>query len=404
MEVVLGMYRLGDPGGTEHYTLIVAEQLQRLGHAVTIFTEETGAMADLARSRGLQLATREDELPSEVDIVFAQESITAYRLAAAFPTAPLVYSVHAADFDISVPPQLPDLVSAYVTTNDRVERRARAFAVKAEVVRLRQPVDIARFIPRGSLREPPQRAVALGSYLSGDRARMIDDACTRAGIEVVHVGNQHGNQVLEADAILNDADIVVGKARVIIEAMACGRAAYVYDVFGSDGWVTPESYVHLEADGFSGQRGSPPVTLDRFRRDLELYRPHMGAANRELAMTNHNAHGHAIELVELFERLEPRRPTRETPLRELGRLVRMQWQTEARARALAAEAGGLRENHDRLRRRVKELEPVAARVPELERSLQEIHAAYGDLRSQRRVRMGIALARPLDFLRRLRRR
>jgi hypothetical protein len=130
----------------------------------------------------------------------------------------------------------------------------------------------------------------------------------------------------------------------------------------------------------------------------------MGAASRELAITNHNAHGHAIELVELFERLEPRRPTRETPLRELGRLVRMQWQTEARARALAAEAGGLRENHDRLRRRVKELEPVAARVPELERSLQEIHAAYGDLRSQRRVRMGIALARPLDFLRRLRRR
>jgi hypothetical protein len=110
MEVVLGMYRLGDPGGTEHYTLIVAEQLQRLGHAVAIFTEETGAMGDLARSRGLQLATREEELPSEVDIVFAQESITAYRLAAAFPTAPLVYSVHAADFDISVPPQLPDLV------------------------------------------------------------------------------------------------------------------------------------------------------------------------------------------------------------------------------------------------------------------------------------------------------
>jgi hypothetical protein len=404
MEIVLGMYRLRDPGGSEHYTLLVAEQLQRLGHAVTIFTEETGSMAELARSRGLRLAVLEDELPSEVDVVYAQESISAYRLAAVFPTAPIVYSIHAADYDLSVPPQLPSLVSAYVMTHDRVERRARALALKAEVVRLRQPVDIARFTPRGNLRDPPRRVVALGSYLSGDRARVIDDACASAGIEVVHVGHQYGNQVLEADGVLNDADIVVGKARVILEAMACGRAAYVYDVFGSDGWVTPDSYLHLEADGFSGQRGSPPVTLDRFRRDLELYRPDMGAANRELAMTNHNAHRHAIELVELFEGLAPRRPARETPLRELGRLVRVQWQTEERAQALAAETRSVRGDHERLRRRVEELESVAAQVPELQRSLDEIQAAFRDLRSQRRVRLGIALARPLDLLRRLVRR
>jgi hypothetical protein len=404
MEIVLGMYRLRDPGGSEHYTLIVAEQLERLGHSATILTDETGPMADLARSRGLQLATREDELPIDVDVVFPQESISAYRLAAAFPTAPLVYSIHAADYDLSVPPQLPGLVSAYVTTHDRVARRARALAVKAELVRLRQPVDIARFTPRGSLREPPRRALALGNYLSGDRARVIDDACARSGVEVVHVGAQHGNQVLETDRILNDADIVVGKARVVLEAMACGRAAYVYDVFGSDGWVTRESYARLEADGFSGQRGSLPVTLDRFITDLGLYRPDMGAANRELAMTNHNAHRHAAELVELFERLAPRRPAGQTPLRELGRLVRVQWQTEERAQSLAAEARSVRDDHERLRRRVEELEPIAARVPELEQSLAEIHGEFRELLSQRRVRLGLALARPLDFLRRLLRR
>lgn len=411
MEVVVGMYRLRDPGGSEHYALIVAEQLQRLGHDVTIFTEETGAMAALARSRGLQLATREEELPVDADVLYAQESVSAYRLAAAYPRAPLVCGIHAADYDLSVPPQLPDLVSAYVTTQDRVARRARALAVQAQLVRLRQPVDIARFTPRASLCEPPRRVLALGNYLSGDRARVIDDACARAGIDVVHVGAQHGNQVLEADAVLNYADIVVGKARVVLEAMACGRAAYVYDVFGSDGWVTRESYPRLEADGFSGQRGTPPVTLDRFVSDLDLYRPEMGAANRELAMTNHNAHRHAAELVELFERLAPRRPSSQTPLRELGRLVRVQWQTEERAQSFATEARSVRDDHERLRRRVEELEPIAASVPELERSLAEIQRAHGEIHAefrallaQRRVRLGIALARPLDFVRRLLRR
>ena len=404
MEIVVGMYRLRDPGGSEHYTLTAAEQLQRLGHAVTIFTEETGAMAELASSRGLQLTTSEDELPGAVDVVYAQESITAYRLAARYPQARLVYNIHAVDYDLSVPPQVPELVSACVAMHDRVMRRAQALAVKTELIRLRQPVDVARFTPRGSLREPPRRVLVLGSYLSGDRARVIDDACAQAGIEVVHVGVQHGDQVLETGHVVNDADIVIGKARVIVEAMACGRAAYVYDTFGSDGWVTPDSYAQLEADNFSGQTGSPPVDVARFRSDLELYRPDMGAANRELAVVNHSANRHAVELVELFERLEPKSAAPAgAPLLELGRLARVQWQIEERAMALASEARAVRDDNERLRRHIDGLEPVAARVPELEEWARELHGTLGDLLSQRRVRFGLALGRPLDVVRRSRR-
>jgi len=301
--------------------------------------------------------------------------------------------VHAHDYDLSVPPQLPGLISAIVVTHDRVARRARAFAADAELVRLRQPVDVARFEPRGSLSRPPRRLLALGNYLNGDRARVIDDACAGLGIDVVHVGAQYEGPVLEADGVLNDADIVVGKARVIVEAMACGRAAYVFDTFGSDGWVTPESYARLEADNFSGQTGSPPVDVARLRSDLERYRPDMGAANRELAVVHHSANKHAVELVELFERLAPRNGWQTAPLRELGRLVRVQWGIEERALAAAAEARRLREENERLA-------SIAAAVPGLERSAREAHEAFRDLLAQRRVRFGLALARPLDFLRR----
>lgn len=400
MEIVLGMYRLRDPGGTEQYTLVTAECLQKLGHEVTVFTEEGGPMAELARRRGLRLAEREGDLPAAADVVYAQESITAYRLAGQYHETPLVVAAHAHDYDISVPPQLPGLVSAVVVTHDRVARRARAFAADAELVRLRQPVDVARFEPRGSLRQPPRRLLALGNYLNGDRARVIDDACAGLGIDVVRVGAQYETPVLEADGVLNDVDIVVGKARVIVEAMACGRAAYVFDTFGSDGWVTPESYARLEADNFSGQTGSPPVDVERLRSDLELYRPEMGAANRELAVVHHSANKHAVELVELFERLAPRngRQTAQmtAPLKELGRLVRVQWGIEERALAAAAEARRLREENERLA-------SIAAAVPALERSAREAREALRDLLAQRRVRFGLALARPLDVLRRLRR-
>jgi hypothetical protein len=60
-----------DPGGTEDYALIAAEQLQRLGHGVTIFVEERGAMAELARSQVLGLTNSEDELSDEeVDVLY----------------------------------------------------------------------------------------------------------------------------------------------------------------------------------------------------------------------------------------------------------------------------------------------------------------------------------------------
>ena len=87
----------------------------------------------------------------------------------------------------------------------------------------------------------------------------------------------------------------------------------------------------------------------------------------------------------------------------MGRLARVQWQIEERAMSLASEARAVRDENERLRRRVDELEPVAARVPELERSARELHETLGDLLSQRRVRFGLALGRPLDLVRRLRR-
>ena len=228
---------------------------------------------------------------------------------------------------------------------------------------------------------------------------------------------------------------MVGKARVIVEAMACGRAAYVYDVFGSDGWVTNDTYARLEADNFSGQTGTPPVDVARLRSDLELYRSDMGAANRELAVVHHGAGKHAAQLVELFERVAPRPRPRTTPLREMARLVRVQWEAEERAIGLGLEAGSLwdelernrleaaklseelerqrleaaalRDELARHRRRLSELEPTAAvlerRGRELEAARAQAEQELGDVLGQRRVRLGIALARPLDVLRRRRR-
>ena len=50
-------------------------------------------------------------------------------------------------------------------------------------------------------------------------------------MECVSIG-VHGTTAPDPAAEIAAADIVVGKARAILDAMACGRAAYVLDVAG----------------------------------------------------------------------------------------------------------------------------------------------------------------------------
>ena len=99
----------------------------------------------------------------------------------------------------------------------------------------------------------------------------------------------------------------------------------------------PERYPLLEADNFGGRAEPLPVDRERLARDLAEYRPELGSVNRDLAYVNHNASDHATKLSGLFKRLTPRPTPAETPLRELSRLVRLQWQSQARETMLAGE-------------------------------------------------------------------
>jgi len=412
VRILLATHQLSWIGGADTYTVTVAEHLQRLGHDVTVFAAELGEMADVARESGLVVTADESALPAGTDVIYAQDAYVSLLLAERFPNTPQAMAIHADEYDLWLPPQLPGVTAAVVALHDRVAKRARAAAVVPEVVRLTQPVDTERFSPRGPLRDPPRSALLLGNYLAGDQLEVVAQACDDAGIAWEQVGYKSGGPTREPERLMGDADIVIGKARVIVEAMASGRAAYVYDHNGGDGWVTPERYALLEADNFGGQAEPVAVDLARLRSDLRRYRPDMGAANRQLAVANHSANKHAQDLALLFRRLSPRAQPVDGPLRELARLVRVQTDIDRRAHALAVEARQAREREDGVRvelaaaqARLAELdaqsEALQARVAELDRAARGALGRERALLSQRRVRLGLALAGPLDRARRL---
>lgn len=334
MRLVLANNHLGI-GGSESYLFTVAEQLERLGHEVSLYAAELGAGAEIARERGLTTIA-EDELSGEHDAALVQDASVSLQIAERCPDLPQLFVAHSAMFDLQAPPQLPGVVGAIVVLNDRVGRRMRSYATGVDVMRLRQPIDTARFFPRSPLPEVPRRALLLSNNPNADRIAILESACEAAGIELERLGGA-GRFTHDPGPQLAAAEIVIGYGRSILEAMACGRAAYVYDWKGGDGWVTTESYPSIEADGFAGFSGPIAIDAERLADDLRRYSASMGPVNHDLVYAHHGANVHAQELVELLRRLAqpPERPR--APLEEMSRLVRLEWRARGDVQAMARE-------------------------------------------------------------------
>ena len=215
--------------------------------------------------------------------------------------------------------------------SDRVKAFVEALAYHSTIVRLRQPVDLKRF---GVLPPRPvdgcRRALLLGNYLGGSGVDVVAKACTAAGFELSVIG-AHTQSTSAPEREIAIVDVVIGYGRCVVEALAGRRAAYVYGVDGCDGWVTPESYDALEADGFGGRGLTGTITPDRLTSDLAKWHPGMGEVNRQLAAQHHDAIQHATALTTLINSLRSglRRATL-TSGEEFARLVRLEWESWGR--------------------------------------------------------------------------
>lgn len=348
-------------GGAETYLLTVAEHLGRLGHEVTIHTRRTGELSSIARDRGLRVVSSERELPDACEAVLVQDAASAYTLAARYPDAPRIFVEHSTEFGPVHPPQLPGVCSAVVALNDRVLRHIGGLGLDVPVVRLRQPVDMARFGRLGIKHPEPRRVLIIGNYWRGPRLRMVERSCAAHGLEIAHVGlNGRPSSAPERD--MADSDIVVGYGRCVVEAMASGLAAFVYGVVGGDGWMTPESYPAVEADGFAGRATSDEIDEDAFLRGLGEWRVEMGERNRDLATRHHDGATHVLELLELWDRLDAPAPPPRLPAEEMASLVRRLWDAESRGVALVVESHEMRWRAERAERERDELRRELARL------------------------------------------
>ena len=398
MRILLGFENLTVFGGTETYNLTLARELERLGHETAIYSPNHGETAEYARSEGISVLTSV-QLPTICDLVIASDAATCYELGGRYPDAVTVMVAHSADHMLQAPPQLAESCVAVIVLNDRVRRAVEARAWHAPILRLRQPLGLDRYYSVGACRATPQTALVSTNYVAGPRRHVIEAACRANGLRINWIGATTQSTATPELAIA-DADLVIGLGRSTLEAMAAGRAAYVYGVVGGDGWVTPERYAAMEADGFAGTAFSDRhIDVDRMIADLGEWTETMGEYNRDLASAHHSAREHAIALLGFVRDLSPPSAPATTS-DEFARLIRLNWRMERRAVATEREVVRLRAelaDRDRaLADRDRALADRDRRVGELHEQLVARQAEYDLLRGTRRYRLAARVAAPLD--------
>jgi len=333
MEILISLSRFM-LGGTETYSVTVGEQLERLGHKVVLHAGEASAEGrELAASRGLPLSVGDSDLLRQVDAVLVQDAATAYEFAGRMPGVRQVFAVHGLATYEHPPGQL-DPTLPVVVFNDRVGGHAAAIASGPTVIRMHQPIDFERFKPRGGTRRRARTVLTLSNYLAGARLEMLEGVCEDLGLELIRLGATGGPTIDPREAMAR-ADIIVGYGRTVLEGMAMGRAAYVWDYAGGDGWVTPETYTELEADGFSGAATDAVIDVDRLRSDLAEYSPELGMLGLDMIRVNHSAVTHGERMAGLLSGASP--PAPEDTFDTLARLVRLEARAAIRADGLEAE-------------------------------------------------------------------
>jgi hypothetical protein len=408
VDLVLALPQLDETGGVQSYTLTVAEHLARLGHAVTLYTRELGSTAEVARERALAVTARPEDLPAHADAVITNaHRALALEMAARYPDATRLFVVHTTE-DAHMPPPAHGVVAATIVLNDLHAALATACTCTGEVVRLRQPIDMRRFSPRGEPGEQPKRILLLGNYHSGHlgRGQMLREAWGVASLDWREVGGEA--QTFDVPSAIARADVVVGYGRSVLEAMACGRPAYIHDQAGSEGWITPQSYARMEAGGFAVAGARLPPDRRELESDLAAYSPEWGLAGRDLVRINHDVRDHAAALIALLERLAPGRPYAEpSALRALAQLAESQLRAEFIAEQYRVESKqwfalyhGLQEELARERGAWHDartaLEGERVRAASAASQAEERLLAF---KRTRRYRLARALAAPLDRLR-----
>jgi septation ring formation regulator EzrA len=409
--ILLTNWLLQGRTGTEMYVRDLALALKRRGHRPMVFTLHRGAPAEELSGRGIPVVDNLEDLPWEVEVVHGHHNFATVLAMLACRRARGLFVCHDAKAWHDKPPSFPRLM-AYAGVDDLCrERVATSLGMSLKEVRfIGNSVDLARFQPRGLLPERPRRAVIFSNYASEHTfLPIVREACQREGLELDVIGSGVQQQSSEPERVLGNYDVVFGRARCAMEALATGCATILCGTEGAGPLVTLENFDRLRRDNFGRRCLSAPLSAEHLAAEIRRYDAASGSETARHARSRLDLEETVDQCVALYEELLARPCLVESeaeawaaaamltpPLAQVFKLVSSSTQLELNARRvtethdalqqeyarLQAHAGHVTEANDALQQEYARLHEHVRRVTEAHGTLQEAYGAVQEENSR----------------------
>lgn len=270
MRVLITNASLGFVGGTETCTRDLALWLLDQGHAPIVYGPDHGEAAMQLRRRSVPVTDDLATISVAPDVIHGNSAVELMSALLHFPRTPGVFVCHGWYGPIARFPRIFRYVAVDDACADRLLAEHGLPADRVSV--LHNAVDLKRFERRGPLPPKPKRALVFSNTAHElSHLPIVEEACRRTGIAVDVIGFRAGTAVADPEAILGDYDLVFGKARCALEAMATGAAVILCDAAGLGGLVRAADVDRLRRLNFGLRSMSRPVTVDALVREIESY-------------------------------------------------------------------------------------------------------------------------------------
>lgn len=275
MNILITNFSIKDATGTETYVKELALELYNRGNHVEIFTLIMGDLATSLIKLGIPVCTNLKKIKKTPDCIHAHHNILTLKVANFFKKTPIVYFIHDRTHFLDFPFKHPNILQYIAVDYNCKERYCIENGFDDDDVEIIYNwVNLARFKQRPAISATPKRALAFSNYMSQTKIfPFIKEACLALDIEIDLVGISNKNPTKTPENILNQYDIVFGKAKAAMEAMSTGAALIICDFSGLAEMVTTKNMTHYRKYNYGMKLMTRTIQTDFIVAEIKKYNP-----------------------------------------------------------------------------------------------------------------------------------
>lgn len=315
LKILLGNNTLSLLAGSETWVYTLACALKKLGHEVACFSPELGIISDELAKEGIssfhQISTSgvkpfsfvlEETPKHDYDVIIANHNHIVEYLRLQFPKTPIISTIHGiihtsqdekTGETVHAPehPALTAGVNQFIAVSEEVQELLKG-AYNIESLVIRNFIDTSRYTGKRKVSKTPRQILINTNYQNArdPEIELMRTVAKHYGAKLAALG-QNFSQTFDTVKAIEDADIVVGMGRSVLEGVAAGRLGIVHGRWGTAGAIHEGSIEDIRKQNFSGRNsGGTMMTAEELIKEIDTYyKPETLEWGKQYIRREHNA-------------------------------------------------------------------------------------------------------------------